>query len=383
MMKNMMTGRALPSPSEADLPLAVDHKAFVAGLKDEQRLRVWRQFAEGFWNAPTSGAPSYKTEFMFRRGFFRGGWWAYEFPRNNPELYLSDLQNALISLTNGIYANVVEDRLLMMHVLANYCRVPEVFAVRGLEADEVSFAAQWEQHRKGKADAPDLQVFIKPQLSGARGRTEIASVRQGKFEGFGKAGPLSRLSAIVKDWSISARSSYLFLEALNQGSFTRELFPPANNRLHIIMGRHHDTWAPHLVAAILRVGTLKSAPLDAVESGGLSAWIDVETGTIGDCLQLQHGKPPKRVKQHPDTGAKIIGKTVPNWSEVRATVSRIFDESSYLRICAFDFLLQDDGIALAGARLPDLVAVQIHRPLLTDGIFADQLRKLKLQRLIA
>ncbi|RFA27999.1 hypothetical protein CAI21_13875 [Alkalilimnicola ehrlichii] len=367
-----------PPGAAVPKPVTWDHKAYVQQLQGEARLAAWKEFSENYWKTKSGGTPGEKNEFLFRRGFYRNRWWLYGLGREDAANYLSDIQVCLLPAVNGVYANVANDRLLLNHALSAYCRVPVIHALRGLGAAEVSFSEEWEAHRAGSNDAPDMQVVIQPLPVSVQGRTETVSLAKGEFSGFGKHGPLKQLRHIVKDWSLAANSAYLFSEALVQGRFARQMFPGAVNRLHVLMGRHHDSWEPHIVAAVLCIGTLSSASRTSLEAGGLSARVDTHTGELTACVGLLEGPKLGRHDVHPDTGTPIVGSRVPQWDSIRASLLRIFDESSYLRVCAFDFVLMDGELGLLGAALPDVVAIQVHRPLLADAVFADQLRRLKL-----
>ena len=68
----------------------------------------------------------------------------------------------------------------------------------------------------------------------------------------------------------------------------------------------------HFIAAEFRMGR-SDLIVDNIESGGLAAGVDIETGAIvGTAYDLQMN--PYIV--HPDTGIKITGFVLPNWDEV-------------------------------------------------------------------
>ena len=362
------------------LPLKISHKEFVHELQGEERVKAWQTFINQYWQKKPHGTPSSKTEFLLRRGFFRNRWWLFDFAKNDVEEYLSDLQASLIKYVNGIYANVLNDRMLLIHALSAYCRVPQIYALRGFNATEIAFSEEWHAHYATPETASDLAVLVQPLFSESKGRVEHVKVSCGNYEGFGKQGTIDKLRMIVKDWSQSANSSYIFMEALQQGDFGNALYPQTANNLHVIMGRDHDTWEPHIISVILNIGTKQSEPYNRVEFGGLSAKVDAATGEIVGCLGIDNVDKPvlQNYAHHPNTGLPIMGVRIPDWQKHRETIIRIFDESSYLRLCAFNFLLLGDGLGLQGTSPIDLVAAQVHAPLLTDDVFANQLRKLKL-----
>ncbi|MFC3612435.1 sugar-transfer associated ATP-grasp domain-containing protein [Lutimaribacter marinistellae] len=363
--------------TKSTLPLKIDHKSYIKTLSGEGKYHAWKQFSDAFWNSETLRAGS-RSEFLFRRGFLRDKWVIYGFDDNDPEYFLSDFQAAQINQANGIYANVLQDRMLLCHTLAGYCTVPEIHALRGLDAEEVSLTQAWSAHRTAK-EAPSLDIMIQPLLAGPRGKSATVSVNKGKFEGFGKSGDMTLLSNIVRDWSQASRVPYLFTDNLKQGAFMEGLYPHTQNRLSVIIGRDLDSWDPVLIAATLRIGTsTTSGNLDLVQ-GGLSAVVNAETGELGQVAQVDADMGLGFIESHPETGIVITGQVIPNWEEIRLELLRIMDESSYMRIALLDFTIMEDGrLGLLGPSQLDLSAVQVHQPLLRQKVFAETMRKLTL-----
>ena len=104
--------------------------------------------------------------------------------------------------------------------------------------------------------------------------------------------------------------------------------------------------------------------MDDFEQGGISAWVDTLSGTISRCLQLQGSAAPRKLSNHPDSGTPLVGQMIPEWPQAVETLMTLFEQSSYLRACSFDFVLTDAGLALTDASpMPDLGALQVHEPL--------------------
>ena len=183
--------------SSGVLPLGLDHKSYIKRLQDDDKFAAWKEFTDTFWNSETLKAGE-RSEFLFRRGFLRDKWVLYELDRNDVEHYLSDFQAAQVVRANGIYSNVFQDRMLMIHTLAGYCTVPRIHALRGLDAGEVSLSGDWQAHHADGSGAA-LDVRIQPLTAGARGKTQVVRVENGRFEGFGKSGDMQLLSVIVRD----------------------------------------------------------------------------------------------------------------------------------------------------------------------------------------
>lgn len=360
-------------------PLGTDHKSYIRTLQGGDHALAWKQFTDAFWNSDAMGGQA-KNEFLFRRGFLRDKWVLYGLEANDAEAYLSDFQMAQINLANGIYANVLQDRMLLIHTLSGYCAVPRIHALRGLNTEEVALTAEWSAHRD-TGDGPPLDILIQPLLAGARGRVETARIRNGEFDGFGKQGDMKLLSNVTRDWSKATSQPYLFTDNMEQGAFMQGLYPGTQNRLTVILTRDLSNWDPILTAATLIIGAdrVKGGIPDLVR-GGLSAPVDPDTGRIGQVATVVSGNTVHFQDSHPDTGLQLSGLEVPNWARIREDLLRIMDESSYIRVAMLDFTLlgEDADLGLIGPSQLDLSAIQVHRPLLKDPVFAETMRKLVL-----
>lgn len=346
--------------TDGESPLGLDHRIFVRYLSGEDRLKAWQTFSHEFWERSGPVPSAEHLRLLFRRGFYPDRWWTYGMKKNGPDAYLSDIQGSLLYRLNGIYAPVLDNRLLLRRAMDQYCQVPPAWYLLDQEGKGLQLSTAWAEMNNGR----EVLLLVQPLDSASQGRSAVFRLRAGEFEGAGKRGNLRQLLALVRTWAMSAGSSYLFNQLLEQGKFASELFPHSANHLHVVMLRNPDTWEPQVTAAILRIGTRRSAPTDKFEDGGVSAWVDTASGTIGRCLLRQTSSSPRLIAAHPDTGTILTGQVIPGWTGIMETLLTLFEQSSYLRACSFDFVLTDDGLALTDASpLPDLGALQAHEPL--------------------
>lgn len=96
-----------------------------------------------------------------------------------------------------------------------------------------------------------------------------------------------------------------------------------------------------VLGAALRLGSGRE-PTDNLSGGGVVASIDLESGTLGDVVNLDAGI-PQRMTSHPVTGVTISGKTIPDWMEVQALVSSAAIKLSFLPCIGWDIGITDQG----------------------------------------
>jgi hypothetical protein len=319
--------------------------------------------------------PNSRRRYLFRHGFLVSRWPLYQLGANDIELYLSDLQRLLLSRLNGDYAYVLTNRLLFFHAFGGYFRTPKLHVLQDEAEGRLRFSEEWEHAARLDADA-SLFVAAAPLMADARGASGVFTLEKGRFRGAGQAGALGELHALVQGWAKAARSPYLFVENVPEGSFERRIGASAS--LHVLVARVEASWRPSIVGAVLRIGTKASGPAGRIEAGGLSALVEDASGRILRCVQLARYRGLTEIERHPDSGAPIVGLEAPGWAAIKSQLEKLFEQSSYLRVAGFDFSLADDGPILLGAAVPDVASIQVHKPLLANADFAELLKRQKL-----
>src|SRR5699024_4774832 len=102
--------------------------------------------------------------------------------------------------------------------------------------------------------------------------------------------------------------------------------------------------------------------------GGLSCWVDVETGVLGK--GARHPKVSGKLEwfeKHPDTDAQIEGSVIPNWDKIKNDLLNAVNKSEHLTYVGWDVVIIDDGFRIIeGNSMPDVNLLQVHKPLLVD-----------------
>ncbi|MCU4742679.1 sugar-transfer associated ATP-grasp domain-containing protein [Natronoglomus mannanivorans] len=162
---------------------------------------------------------------------------------------------------------------------------------------------------------------------------------------------------------------YLVCEFVEQGWFPSELYPETPNTIRIVTMYDDAAGEPFVGAAIQRMGTTDSEPMDNFSQGGLTAEIEVETGELGPGAQLPYDGDLEWYATHPDTGTRIEGAQIPGWSRIRDRILEFAETYSYIPYIGWDVVVTgEDGefTVLEGNSYPGLKSIQVHGPLLTD-----------------
>jgi len=146
----------------------------------------------------------------------------------------------------------------------------------------------------------------------------------------------------------------------------------ATIRLLTCLDRHG---APELIGAALRMAVDPMSVVDNLHQGGIAAAIDLESGSLGAASNL--GKDPRLgwLDQHPTTGARIEGRVLEWWPEVKALGLRAQAVFSDRLFVGWDLAMTEDGpIVVEGNSSPDLDILQrCSRQGMANGRFAELL----------
>ena len=166
---------------------------------------------------------------------------------------------------------------------------------------------------------------------------------------------------------VSGLSFAILQDRAIQGTFANSLYENSINTVRMITMRKKGSYEHEVVAALIRIGTNCSAPTDNCSQGGGSCLINLETGELGPMRTYfdkdEHGR-FIAMDTHPDTGAQITGRVIPNWSKVKQTIIDLTNKIYFFETLAWDIVLMDDGIQVIETNLKSSLSIfQIHGPM--------------------
>jgi hypothetical protein len=156
-------------------------------------------------------------------------------------------------------------------------------------------------------------------------------------------------------------------EFARQADYAAALFPASSNSIRMVTMTDPDTLEPFLAAAVQRVGSSQTAPVNNFRQGGLSSQIDLETGELGPAVAYPHKLQLEWHDRHPETSAAIRGVRIPGWRQAVEAILVAAGHYPFIRYAGWDALLTNDGVwLLEGNHYPNVGLLQVHRPLLAD-----------------
>ena len=180
------------------------------------------------------------------------------------------------------------------------------------------------------------------------------------------------------DEIVSQANNAILQEKIHQGEFENNLFPQSINTIRIVTVRKPQSTKHEIVAALQRIGSKHSFPVDNFNQGGGCCLIDLETGRLGkmtSIFSLDKEGNRQFFSKHPDTGEQLEGKVIPHWPEVKSKIVELTMKLPFFEYIAWDVVLQDNGIAVIETNMKSSLNVfQIHKPM-RDSILGNKYRE--------
>ena len=210
----------------------------------------------------------------------------------------------------------------------------------------------------GEAKLPDCDLFVKPGGGrGGRGAERWDLVRPGIFSGpdvekLGANELLGRLKERAKHRPL------LVQRRINANPEVADLTAGALPTVRVTTCLN-EQGEPEVVGAVFRMAIGSNRTVDNLHAGGIAAGVDLEKGMLSAASNLGMDARLGWLDRHPDTGAEIFGRALPQWEETKALAiqaHRAFDDRV---IVGWDIGVTEQGpLVVEGNSSPDLDIVQ-------------------------
>lgn len=288
-------------------------------------------------------------DWLWSKGFYPLEKRIFNLNNKNIDKYLDNRRYKDIHPINGHYSRLIDSKEFISVITNNTTKIN--IALKGREV----------KYFKGINMKSSIFSYLKKYLSNGK---RLVCRPHGKSGGKGfKILESKNIDEWIRDIKKSNKRC-IVTEEIIQHEYAQDLFSESVNPLRIIVMREVETRAPFIVSASQRIGTSYSAPVSNSGAGGISAPLDVETGTLSKGLQ--------RVgdfawhTHHPDSGAQIEGTRIPGWDSLIGSIMEEVERLNWLDWGGFDIAVTPDGFkiieinSLPGLRSPQL----LNRPLL-------------------
>ena len=220
---------------------------------------------------------------------------------------------------------------------------------------------------RGNIELPMTDLFLKPVCGrGGRGAERWDYVGHGAFKLNG-APALSADQFLARLRHKSRSQPFLVQKRAQNHPAMRDLSNGALNTIRLLSCLDEQD-QPEIMGAVLRIAVGSNVTVDNVHAGGLAAAIDLDEGRLMRATDLGADAQLGWTDRHPQTGARITGRVLPMWDEVRDLACQAHRAFSDRVVIGWDIAIMEDRPRLVeGNSGPDIDLIQ--RPLRTA--FAD------------
>lgn len=298
----------------------------------------------------------------WRHGFSRRTYHLYNLDlEGDPRDYLSDWVQFMAPVRiNGVHRRAAVQKVLFTHYLEGLgapCQPVRAVILRG------RVHAVREPGWRALLDSSPA-IVLKP-IVGSEGFGLVFVKKAGPgFEINGRAASESDVDAVI-----SRLHNYMMVDFATQHEYAARLHPRTTNTMRLLTLWDYDAGAPFLAAAVQRIGTSRSYPVDnyRMGAGGVSARVDPESGVMGPGVHRRDGGRMIAQPKHPETGADIEGVRIPRFREIVSDVVGYAARTPYLPLIGWDVVVTPDGFSILEANpASGFFVIQVHGPLRKD-----------------
>ncbi|MEI4768787.1 sugar-transfer associated ATP-grasp domain-containing protein [Psychrobacillus sp. FJAT-51614] len=301
---------------------------------------------------------------LARKGFLGESKTIYNFSKNEMKYYLSDIQRLRTRYINAPYSFILDEKVVFESMYKSRLKIPQSFSL-------IKKGKLIPLHQEYKMEnINDLiryldsneKCVIKPIRNGGGYGIHILSKIDNDYYVNSKRVTFNEISRIVE-----ALDDYFVSEFITQGKFGASLYSETTNTIRIVTMIDPATNKAFIPIAVQRIGNKDSSPTDNWTQGGLSAEIDLETGTLGKGVTYPREGILTYHDYHPETQSKISNAVIPHWDIIKKEILEAANLYPYISYIGWDVVTTDEGyMVLEGNNFTDVNLLQVHKPLLKD-----------------
>jgi hypothetical protein len=317
---------------------------------------------------------------LWRHGFYTESALLYDLPRNDPRNYLSDYTRVArcqaINSQNDFFRHKLVLRSFLMAMGFRQVKTEALVFEGRILSDPFGANAQHIEPEKliRRLSSSGRNYIVKPEDEAARDNLFLLEGRQGQLvRRRGRETASFDIGGLLhpSEYGEGRGRTTLIEEQLDQGAFWERLFPESGNTIQLLTLWIPGEPAPFIARAVQRIGTADTVPTDSWSAGGISAPIELTSGSLGEGrVHPLKGRETTgtAVTRHPDTRADITGTVVPHWDRVQETVLRAATSLPFNRMAGWDVLVATDGepVILAANGDCEIDLLQVHGGLLAE-----------------
>ncbi|MGN6154408.1 MAG: sugar-transfer associated ATP-grasp domain-containing protein [Sphingomicrobium sp.] len=220
---------------------------------------------------------------------------------------------------------------------------------------------------------PDCDLFVKPASGrGGRGAERWDHVGPHRFVGAdGEQVDSDQLAKHLRERS--ERCAILVQQRIEPHSRLAELTSGALPTVRV-MTCLNELGHPEIVGGVFRMAIGGNRTVDNLHAGGIAANVRLEDGVLSSASDLGMDAKLGWLDFHPDTHARIEGRSLPLWNETKMLAVQAHRAFADRVLVGWDIAITDDGpVIVEGNSSPDLDILQRFGAPVCNSRFGDLL----------
>lgn len=302
---------------------------------------------------------------LFMRGFLSSTQILLGLENKNYKEFLSDYHEMKTGAINGDSAYYLNNKIEFVEMIKNHINVPESLGVVN-KGQFYSYSPEMPDLSHLMTYLENHQKIVHKPIFGAEGRgVSIIKLDQGRILQNSQEISLEDLNAYIM-----ASENFFLSEYIQQSDFGNSLYPDSLNTMRILTMVDPQTDKSFVAAAMQRIGTHQSAPTDNYSRRGAAFNINLESGILEEGIHSPNDNSLVRLTCHPDTKEVLVGLKIPNWSELKESLTEVCDyiyQRHGIKYVGWDVVHTDKGFEiLEGNSWPGIDFHQLYQPFLAD-----------------
>lgn len=300
---------------------------------------------------------------MIKNGFLSESYVIYQFEKNEMDDYLPDYHRIKTSGINKGYALIMNDKLIFESIYKDFLNIPKsYFVINNGKISTISDYKLTNTEVLFQLLRIKSKLVLKPVDGGGGVGIYILESSGERILVNDDTFSLEKLNQLI-----SKLRYYYVSEYVIQSDYGNKFYPNTTNTIRVVTMKDPKTNKPFIPIAVQRMGNKTSEPADNWTQGGLSAEIDIESGTLSSGVSYPSDGKLVWYEHHPDTGSKIKGIKVPMWESIKEHLLKAASVLPNVNYIGWDVVITDEGfVVLEGNNYSDVNLLQVHRPLLKD-----------------
>ena len=146
----------------------------------------------------------------------------------------------------------------------------------------------------------------------------------------------------IKLSKILGSEPLIFEEVIHQSKQMSSFNTSSVNTIRFMTVLHPNNKAK-VIACFMKIGRAGSCVDNAGNGGNVDTGVNIETGQLYNTICFNGWRKSERITNHPDSGTKVDGVVIENWSEIKQKVCEFQEKLPFIKAAGWDIAITENG----------------------------------------